>query len=931
MKKAYNKSGKLVDIIESNRHDTYNCPVCKEILTRKFGAKKQYFAHPEGKGDSCELKFKLIEKEVEQVYTEESNDILLKQYYNKKFDNVHIDLSDYKSEEGYYLTKEQKDIIFAKEDRVKVSALAGSAKTSTLYYYAKERPFKKILYLVYNKAMKDEAEKTFGKLSHVDIKTTHGLAYSYVGRFYKNKLTFNYGIVDIIKDLNLNWNRDMELAAKIDVMMKEYMLSEKENFEDIEIFTDDKQTRQKVINNCQKLWNLKKNYNNTIKVEHDFYLKLFQLSKTDLSNKYDIIALDECLPSSQYVKTDKGVIKIKKLYDMYMNKIPLPLILSYNEKEDKFEYKPMISASKSENRQLLKITTEGLNILQCTENHKILTQRGYVRADELIIGKDSVIIDNINNQKTKYKLNEDQLQIVLGSFLGDGCLSKQSKYNTYRLDFTQGEKQFEYFKSKISAFNLGFKKIKSGYTDKISIYKSNTTKVFMLDKNIWELLKNISPLGLAIWYQDDGSYNEYGISINSNQLNYQQTKYIRDIIFNKYNIDFKISKIKGKYYYLRAITQESHKFLKLISKYMHPNMQYKTNINIINNNIKYNDKYLNHGGNYIKSIEKIQCEDVYDIGVQDNHNFVTTRSFDDVSSGIVVHNCQDSNFMVFDILLNSKVKGIVMIGDKFQQLYSWRKATNIMPKFEGIEYKLTTSFRVGQNIANVSNLVIKDISDNNIEMKGFNTKQVIVDKIDKNKPYVCLCRTNSYIFAEVFDVISNNKKAKLFFEGGYNSYNFQNIYDAYYFYKGHKVNNPLFNKFKNYDQMIEYAKTTEDLELLALQRMIYKYGDRIPSIVGSIKNNTTTNKNESHVIFSTIHRSKGQTYVLPVYISDDHFDIEDVFKNQYIEGKKDFDIKKYYEEMCILYVAITRAAGQIELSDKLKNYLILRYKTFNNY
>lgn len=586
MKKAYNKSGKLVDIIESNRHDTYNCPVCKEILTRKFGAKKQYFAHPEGKGDSCELKFKLIEKEVEQVYTEESNDILLKQYYNKKFDNVHIDLSDYKSEEGYYLTKEQKDIIFAKEDRFKVSALAGSAKTSTLYYYAKERPFKKILYLVYNKAMKDEAEKTFGKLSHVDIKTTHGLAYSYVGRFYKNKLTFNYGIVDIIKDLNLNWNRDMELAAKIDVMMKEYMLSEKENFEDIEIFTDDKQTRQKVINNCQKLWNLKKNYNNTIKVEHDFYLKLFQLSKTDLSNKYDIIALDEA---------------------------------------------------------------------------------------------------------------------------------------------------------------------------------------------------------------------------------------------------------------------------------------------------------------------------------------------------------QDSNYMILDILYNSNVKGLVIIGDKFQQLYSWRKATNIMPKFEGIEYKLTTSFRVGQNIANVSNLVIKDISDNNIEMKGFNTKQVIVDKIDKNKPYVCLCRTNSYIFAEVFDVISNNKKAKLFFEGGYNSYNFQNIYDAYYFYKGHKVNNPLFNKFKNYDQMIEYAETTEDLELLALQRMIYKYGDRIPSIVGSIKNNTTTNKNESHVIFSTIHRSKGQTYVLPVYISDDHFDIEDVFKNQYIEGKKDFDIKKYYEEMCILYVAITRAAGQIELSDKLKNYLILRYKTFNNY
>lgn len=587
MKKAYNKSGKLVDIIESNRHDTYNCPVCKEILTRKFGTKKQYFAHPEGKGDSCELKFKLIKKEVEQIYTEESNNILSKEYYNKKFDNVQIDLSDYKSEEGYYLTKEQKDIIFAKEDRVKVSALAGSAKTSTLYYYAKERPFKKILYLVYNKAMKDEAEKTFGKLSHVDIKTTHGLAYSYVGKFYRNKLVnTNYGVVDIIKDLNLNWNKDMELAAKIDAMMKEYMLCEKENFEDIEMFMDDKPMRNKVITNCQKLWNLKKNYNNNIKVEHDFYLKLFQLSKTNLSNKYDIIALDEA---------------------------------------------------------------------------------------------------------------------------------------------------------------------------------------------------------------------------------------------------------------------------------------------------------------------------------------------------------QDSTLLVFDILINSKVKGIVIIGDKFQQLYSWRRAINIMPKFEAKEYTLTTSFRVSQHIANISNLIIKDISLNTIDMKGFNTKQTIVDKINKSKPYVCLCRTNSYIFAEVFDVISNNKKAKLYFEGGYHSYNFQNIYDAYYFYKGHKVNNTLFNKFKDYDQMIEYAETTEDLELLALQRMIYKYGDKIPSIVGSIKNNTTNKKYEADVSFSTMHRSKGMTYSIPVYISDDHFDIEDVFKNQYIEGNKDFDIKKYYEEMCILYVAITRAAGQIELSDKLKNYLILRYKTFNNY
>ena len=208
MKRAKNQYGKLIDIIESSANDTYTCPICKESLTRNFGLKSQYYSHPKGKGNNCELKMKLLDKKEAIVFDENDTDILDKEYYKKIFNDISIELSDYQSEEGYYLTKEQKDIIFSTEDRVKISALAGTAKTSTLYYYAKERPFKKILYIVYNKAMKDEAMKTFGKLSHVDIKTIHGLAYGYVGKFYKNKLTFSYGIVDIIKDLKLDWNND---------------------------------------------------------------------------------------------------------------------------------------------------------------------------------------------------------------------------------------------------------------------------------------------------------------------------------------------------------------------------------------------------------------------------------------------------------------------------------------------------------------------------------------------------------------------------------------------------------------------------------------------------------------------------------------------------------------------------------------------------
>ena len=591
MKKALNQHNKLVDIIESTKNDTYICPVCKEELIRNFGVNRQFYSHPSGRGDECELKLKLMVKDGDKEFGEKDLDILNREYYNKTFDDVNIELSDYMSEEGYYLTQEQKDIIFAEEDRIKIAALAGSAKTSTLYYYAKERRFKKILYIVYNRSMKDSASVTFGKLRNVTISTIHSLGYQHCGKFYRNKLTTNYGVIDVIKDLNLNWNKHMELAVKINEMLKNYTLSDALDFSDLDLYKDQNgdttDERELIINYCRKLWNMQLNYNTNIKITHDTYLKAFHLEKVNLSNKYDIILLDES---------------------------------------------------------------------------------------------------------------------------------------------------------------------------------------------------------------------------------------------------------------------------------------------------------------------------------------------------------QDSSLLVLDILNSSNVPGIVLCGDRFQQLYGFRAATDIMPLFDAKEYKLTTSFRINQNTVNIANMIIKDICKIDINMKGFNTKQKIVYEIDKTKPYVCLCRTNAFIFGETVDVITANPNAKLFYESGFSSYAFNNILDGWYFYKGHKVKNQLFNKFKNYSDMLEYAKKITDLELLAIDRMIDKYSYKIPEIIESIKKNVIKNKENAHVIFSTIHRSKGSTQNLPVYISDDVFDINTVFKNEYInnDSEKDFNISKFETECFVTYVAITRAYNELYLPEKIKNYLITRYNYFKN-
>ena len=587
-----NKQNKIVNILDSVSEGVYTCPICHEELIRNFGAERQYFSHPKGKGDDCEWKVKEFLNKNVQI-TDKDVELLDKEYFKKEFEDIKVEMSDCLSEEGYKLTKEQVEIIKSKEDRIKVSALAGSSKTTTMYYYAKENPQNKTLYLVYNSAMKKEAESTFGKLSHVNVKTCHGLAYSYVGKFYKNKLTFNYTPVDIIRDLDLDWNKDQEIAVMVGVMLKEYMLSDKDTLEQLEVYTDKEHEkyRPSILHLAHKLWELKKEYKNDVKIEHDFYLKLFQLSKKDLSNMYDCIILDEA---------------------------------------------------------------------------------------------------------------------------------------------------------------------------------------------------------------------------------------------------------------------------------------------------------------------------------------------------------QDSNLLTYDMIKNSNVNGIVFIGDKYQQMYGWRNAFNILDIFDAKEYKLTTSFRVSQNIANVANLLVQDVTGEEIGMTGFNTKQHIVHQIDVKKHYACLARTNSALFDEVMLAIKNGKR-KLFFEGGFDSYKFNNIKDAYFFSMGHITKNPILSKFKNYGSMVEYAEKNDDMELLSLIRTVDHYGADIPKLVDGVKNNTCRYKNESDIIFTTCHRAKGQTYQ-NVKICNDYGSMNDFFNKIFIENVQDTKenknertrtIEKFTDECYVLYVAITRASGQIQLNDDLKNYLLLRHKFLN--
>ena len=208
------------------------------------------------------------------------------------------------------LTREQTAIV-SSAGNIKINAVAGSGKTTTLIEYARVRPGEKILYLAFNRAVKLEAERKFAEkgVSNVRIETAHSLAFSQIvkraGYTIKKE---GYKTPEIVELLELNsfTGRHTEyiLATHINAFISYFCNSEKSkvqelNYEDV---VSDPSAKQFSINfkeeiSYQARVFLDKMNKGEIPVIHDFYLKKFQLSKPMLY--FDTILFDEGQDASE--------------------------------------------------------------------------------------------------------------------------------------------------------------------------------------------------------------------------------------------------------------------------------------------------------------------------------------------------------------------------------------------------------------------------------------------------------------------------------------------------------------------------------------------------------------------------------------------------------------------------------------------------------
>lgn len=191
------------------------------------------------------------------------------------------------------LTDEQAEVVRCEEREFVVSACAGSGKTHTLIEYAKARPRVQMLYLAYNRAIKEDAARRFP--GNTRCVTTHGVAYNRFGKYFKNKLG-NLKAYHLSSFLEVQ----MTVAGHVVNAITNFLVSADKEIGETHTRGDlaNANDADKIVALAKRAWAAMQDVSNAaVPMPHDGYLKLFQLSKAVIPN-IEVILFDEVQDSN---------------------------------------------------------------------------------------------------------------------------------------------------------------------------------------------------------------------------------------------------------------------------------------------------------------------------------------------------------------------------------------------------------------------------------------------------------------------------------------------------------------------------------------------------------------------------------------------------------------------------------------------------------
>lgn len=284
---------------------------------------------------------------------------------------------------------------------------------------------------------------------------------------------------------------------------------------------------------------------------------------------------------------------------------------------------------------------------------------------------------------------------------------------------------------------------------------------------------------------------------------------------------------------------------------------------------------------------------------------------------ILLDEAQDTN-PVTQALVEQQAARRIYVGDEHQAIYAFRGARNAMNAVEADEeFFLTGSFRFGQQIADLANLLLDAKGEEELRLRGLGRPSLVAPLADKT-PHAFIARGNSALFARAIEAMENNESFA--FVGPLFNYRFDLIEQAYNLSIGGKVKDPFLASFKNFEELEEYAEAMEDRENMGRCKIVTRYSRRIPFLVSQIQSKAGMHGSGTahQVTLTSAHRAKGLEFD-NVIMADDFMDFFDDESGEW----KDMTRADAYEaeEVNLQYVAATRAKKQLQIGEKLENFV----------
>lgn len=751
---------------------------------------------------------------------------------------------------------------------LKLSALAGSAKTSTCVLIAEANPCPS-LYLAFNKTMAQDAAGRFP--DWVEVRTTHSLAYKVFGRQYSHKLTRPAGAYQ-----NVGWTgsevaRLLHIPSQIIRSTNEIVTSNSigacviltvGNFEhsaDEELskkhvslmaIPSKKQTRAdfpkkkleaEILKSAQSLWRKRTDLLSPVLISHDTYLKLYQLSKPDLS-QYEMIYLDEyqdtnpCVHAIAMQQVKSNMIAVgDKFQAIYCQPPGTKVKAVVGTKEGKGR-QPI-----HEDKNIEDLIVGDLVVSYNTSKTHLHTAGKRITKHGSREYRDDLIVVSVDGSVTKYTKDHECIVKIGNHNKGKYVCYLMRKGNKFRV----GVVPFFYRRG---GFGPAMRAAAEGAKSFWILGIHDCKEQALLQESVLSYKYGIPQTCFV--------GREYGMVNMDVELFWKE---FDDLTPNAKRLleDFSLSFVDPVWKAAEGkkrgnITTRLAFEIKAVNLFDGLEMA-------ILSRVKGKGKIQPSAWMPIKTSKEFYQGLVYSLEVEDDHTYF--------ADGVLTHNC-------------------------------WRGAVNAMDMVNWPESGLTKSFRFGQEIADVANEILRDnkTGEYRTKMQGFEKVSTkVLSKWDWTKedsiwPVTKIYRTNAHLIGDAIEDMVAGKKVAIQID----VQNFIKCLEsgiALMNGEKSKVKHDVFVGFDNWKEFKEEAEHNQECQKLL--RLIT--GGDIGKILGTLRNYRVPKTFE--VKYSTAHKMKG--------LEDDIVWLADDFPSAYDKNGNWVGLTQ--EEQNILYVALTRA------------------------